>query len=275
MLKILQVRLQQYVNFQMFKLDLGKAEEPEIKLPTSPGSLKKQESSRKTSISALLTMPKPCVYRNKLWQILQEMEIPGHLTCLLRNLYAVKEAAVSNGHGTIDWFQIRKEVRQGCILSPCLFNLYAEYIMRNAGLDEVQAGLKIAGRNIYNLRYADDTTLMAEREERKSLLMKVKEKSEKVELKFNIQKTKTMASGPITSWQIDGMGNNGNSDRLYFLELQNHSDGDCNHGIKRRLLFGRKVMTNLYSMLKSRDITLPTKVHLVKAMVFSVVTVGL
>ena len=144
------------------------------------------------------------------------MGIPDHLTYLLINLYAVQEAPVRNGHGTTDWFQIRKGVQQGCILSPCLFNLYAEYIMRNAGLEEAQAGIKIAGRNINNLRYADDTTLVAESEELKNLLMKVKEESEKVDLKLNIQKTKIMASGPITSWQID-WGNSGNSDRLLFL----------------------------------------------------------
>ena len=132
------------------------------------------------------------------------MGISDHLTCLLRNLYAGQEATVRTGHGTTDWFQIGKGVRQGCILSPGLFNLYSEYIMRNAGLDEAQAGIKIAGRNINNLRYADDTTLMAESEELKSLLMKVKEESEKVGLKLNIQKTKIMASGPIISWQIDG-----------------------------------------------------------------------
>ena len=146
-----------------------------------------------------------CVAHNKLWKILQEIRIPDHLTCLLRNLYAGQEATIRTGHGTIDWFQIRRGVHQGCILSPCLFNLYAEYIMRNAGLDEVQAGIKFSGRNINNLRYADDTTLMAESEEElKSLLMKVKEESEKVGLKLNIQKTKIVASGPITSWQIDG-----------------------------------------------------------------------
>ena len=190
----------------MFKLDLGKAEEPEIKLPTSTGSSKKQESSRKTSTFALLTTTQPLtVGHNKLWKIVEEMGISDHLTCLLRNLYAGQEATVRTGHGTTDWFQIRKGVCQGYILSPCLFNLYAEYIMRNAGLEKAQAGIKIAGRNINNLRYADDTTLMAEREEElKSLLIKVKEESEKVGLKFNIQKTKIMTSGPITSWQIDG-----------------------------------------------------------------------
>ena len=190
----------------MFKLVLEKAEEPEIKLPTSAGSWKKQESSRKTSICALLTMPKPLTVWLKInWKILKEMGIPDHLTCLLRNLYAGQEATVRTGHGTTDWFQIGKGVRQGCILSPCLFNLYSEYIMRNTGLDEAQAGIKIAGRNINNLRYADDTTLMAESEEDlKSLLMKLKEESEKVGLKLNIQKTKIMASCPITSWQIHG-----------------------------------------------------------------------
>ena len=156
----------------MFKLVLEKAEEPEIKLPTSTGSLKKQESSRKTSISALLPMPKPLT----VWITIRNMGIPDHLTCLLRNLYAGEEATVRTGHGTTDWFQIGRGVHQGCILSPWLFNFYAEYIMRNAGLEETQAGIKIAGRNINTLRYTDDTTLMAESEEElKSLLMKVKE----------------------------------------------------------------------------------------------------
>jgi len=146
-----------------------------------------------------------CVDHNKLWKILKEMGIPDHLTCLLRNLYAGQESTVRTGHGTTDWFQIRKGVRQGCILLPCSFNFYAEYIMRNAELEEAQAGIKIARRNINNLRYADDTTLMAESEEElKSLLMKVKEDSEKVGLKLNIQKTEIMASGPIISWQING-----------------------------------------------------------------------
>ena len=184
----------------MFKLVLEKAEEPEIKLPTPAGSWKKQESSRKTSISALLTMPKPLtVWITINWKILKEMGISDHLTCLLRNLYAGQEATVRTGYGTTDWFQTEKEVHQGCILSPRLFNLYAEYIMRNAGLEEAQAGIKIAGRNINNLRYADDTTFMAESEEElKSLLMKVKAESEKVGMNLNIQKTKIMASGPIT-----------------------------------------------------------------------------
>ena len=167
-------------------------------------------------------------------------------------------------HGTTDWFQIGKGILQGCILSPGLFNLYAEYITRNTGLEEAQAGIKIAGRNINNLRYADDTTFMADSEEKlKSLLMEVKE----VCLKVNIQKTKIMAFGPITSWQIDGE----TMADFIFLGSKITVNGDCSHEIKRRLLLGREVMTNLDSILKSRDITLSTKVCLVKAMVFPVV----
>ena len=190
------------MNFHIFKLDLEKAKEPEIKLPTSAGSLKKQESSRKNIYFCFTDYAKAFDYvdHNKLWKILQEVGIPDHLTCLLRNTYAGQEATVRNGRGTTGWFQIGKGVRQGCILSPCLFNLYAEHIMRNAGLKETQAGIKISGRNINNFRHADDTILMAESEEElKSLLMKVKEESEKVGLKLNIQKTKIMASSPITS----------------------------------------------------------------------------
>jgi len=212
-----------------------------------------------------------CVNHKKLWKILKKMGIPDHLTCLLRNLYAGQEATVRTGHGTTDWFQIGKGVRQGYILSPCLFNFYAEDIMRNAGLEEAQAGIRISGRNINNLRYADNTTLMAESEEElKSLLMKLKEESEKVGLKLNIQKTKIMVSGPITSWQIDG------ETVAYFIFLASKitADGDCSHEIKRRLLLGRKVMTNLDRILKNRDIILPTKVHLVKAVVFPVVMYG-
>ena len=198
------------------------------------------------------------------------MGIPNHLTCLLRNLYAGQEATVRNGHGTTDWFQIGKGVCRGCILSPCLFNLHAQYIMQNAGLDEGQPGIKIARRNINNLRYADDTTLMAESEEVKILLMKVKEESEKFGLKLNIQKVKIMASGSITSWQIDGEIME--TVRDFILRgSKNTADGDCSHEIKRCLLLGRKVMANLDSILKSRDITLPTKVHLVKAMACPVV----
>ena len=182
------------------------------------------------------------------------MGIPDHLTYLLRNLYAGQEATVRTGHGTTDWFQIGKEVRQACILSPCLFNFYAEYIMRNAGLEETQARIKIAGRNINNLRYADDTTFMAESEEElKSLLMKVKEESEKVGLKFNIQKTKIMASGPITSWEIDGETVETVADFI-FGDSKITADGDCSHEIKRHLLLGRKVMTNLDSIFKAETL---------------------
>ena len=206
-----------------------------------------------------------CVDHNKLWKILKEMEIPGHLTCLLRNLYAGQEATVRTGHGTTDWFQIGKGVRQCCILSPCLFNLYAEYIMRNVGLEEAQAGIKIARRNINNLRYVEDTTLTAEsKEELKSLLMKVKEESENVGLKLNIQKMKIMASGPITSWQIDGE----TVADFIFLGSKITVDGDCSYEIKICLLLGRRVMTNLDTILKSRDVTLLTMVCLIKAMFF-------
>ena len=202
------------------------------------------------------------------------MGIPDHLTCLLRNLYAGQEATVRTGHGTMDWFQIGKGVCQGCILSPCLFNLYSEYIMQNASLDEAQAGIKIAGRNINNLRYADDTTLMAEREEElKSLLMKVKEESEKTDIKLNIHKTKIMASGSITSWPIHGETMETVTDFI-FLVSKITADGDCSHEIKRRLLLGRRAMINLESVFKSRDITLPTKVRLVKAVVFPGVMYG-
>ena len=212
------------MSFQMFKLDLEKTEEH---------LLDHWESKRvpeTTSISALLTMTKPLtVDHHKMWKILKDMGIPEYLNCLLRNLYAGQETAVSTGHGTTDWFQIGEGVRQGCILSPCLFNLYAEYIMRSTGLEEAQAGIKISRRNINNLRYADDTTLMAEREELKSLLMKVKEESEKIGLKLNIQKTKIMAYGPITSWQIHGE----TVTDFIFGGSKITADGDCSHEIKR------------------------------------------
>ena len=211
---------------------------------------------------------------NQLWKILKQMGIPDHLTCLLRNLYAVQEATVRTGHGTTDWFKIGKGVHQGCVFSPCLFNLYAEYIMRNTRLDETQAGIQIAGRNINNLDYADDTTLMAESEEEiKSLLMKVKEESEKVGLKLNIQKTKITAFGPITSWQRDGETVETVAEFI-LGGSKITADGNCSHEIKRCLLVERKIMINLDSIVKSRDITLSTKVCLVKAMAFPVVMYG-
>ena len=236
---------------------------------------KKQESSRKNIYFFFIDYAKAfdCVDQNKLWKILKEMGIPDHLTCLLQNLCASQEATVRTGHGTMDWFQTGKEYFKTVYCHPTYLTYNAEYIMRNAGLEEAQAGIKIAGRNVRNLRYADDTTLMAESEELKSHLMKVKEESEKVGLKLNIQKTKIMASGPITSWEIDGETVEIVSDFIFFGSKIT-ADGDCSHKIKRCLLFGKKVMTNLDSILKSRDITLPTKVHLVKAMVFPVVIYG-
>ena len=182
------------------------------------------------------------------------MGIPDHLTCLLRNLYAVQEPTVRTGHGTTDWSQIGKGVHQGCMLSSCLFKLYAEYIMRKAGLDEAQAGIKFAGRNFNNLRYADDITLVAEsKEELKSLLIKVKEEREKFGLKFNIQKTKIMASSPNTSWQTDGEKVETVTDFI-FLGSKITVDSDCRQEIKRCLLLGKKAMTNIDSILKNRDI---------------------
>ena len=220
-------------------------------------------------------MPKPLtVWITINWKILKEMGIPDHLTCFLSNLYRGQEATVKSEYETTDWFQIGKGICQGCILSPCLFNFYAEYIMRKAGLEKAQAGIKIAGRNINNLRYAYDTILMAESEEElKSLLMKVKE-SEKVGFKpSTFRKLKIMASGPITSWQTDEETVETVADFIC-LGSKITTDGDCSHEIKRCFLLGRKATTNLDSMLKSRDITLPTKVHLVKAMVFPVVMYG-
>ena len=196
------------------------------------------------------------------------MGIPDHLTCLLRNLYAGQEATVRTGHGTADWFQIGKGVRQGCILLPCLFNFHAEFLMRNSVVDEAQAGIKIAGRNINHLRYADDTTLMAEsQEELKGLLMKVKEENEQVGLKLNIQKTKIMTSGPITSWQIDGETVE-TVTNFIFLGSKITADGGCSHEIKRHLFLGRKTMSNLDNILKNIDVTLLTKGYRDKATVF-------
>ena len=203
------------------------------------------------------------VDHNKLWKILKEMGIPDHLTCLLRNLDSGLEATFRTGHGTTDWFQIGKGVHQGCILSPCLFNFFAENIMRNAGLDEAHAGIKIARRNINNLRYADGTTLLAESgEELKTLLKKVKEKSEKVGFKLNIQKMKIMPSGPITSWEIDGETMETVTDFI-LGSSKITADGLSNHEMKRRLLLERKAMTNLDTILKSRDINLHAKSGLI------------
>ena len=208
MLKILQARLQQYVNRELPDVQAGfrKGRGIRDQIASIRWIMDKAKEFQKNIYFCFIDYAKAfdCVDHNKLWKILKEMGRPDHLICLLRNLYAGQEATVRNGHGTTDWFQIAKGVRQACILSPCLFSLYAEYIIRNTGLKETQVGIKIAGRNINNLGYADDTTLMAESEEElKSLLMKVKEESEKVGLKLNIQKTKIMTSGPITSWQME------------------------------------------------------------------------
>ena len=204
MLKILQARLQQYVNHKLSDVQAGfrKGRGTRDQIANICWIIKKAREFQKNIYFCFTDYAKAfdCMDHNKLWNILKEMGTPDHLTCLLRNLYAGQEATVRTGHGTTDWFQIGKIVRQGCILLLCLFNLYAEYIMRHAGLEEAQAGIKIAGRNTNNLRYANDTTLLAESEEElKSLLMKVKEESEKVGLKLNIQKTKIMAFGPIAS----------------------------------------------------------------------------
>ena len=277
MLKILQARLQQCVNCELPDVQAGfrKGRGTRNQIANIRWIIKKARQFQKNIYFCFIDSAKAfdCVDHNKLWKILKEMGIPDHLTCLLRNLYAGQEATVRTGHGTTEWFQIGKAVHQGCILSPCLFNLYAEYIMRNARLDEAKAGIKITRRNINNLRYADDTTLRAESEELKSLLMKVKEESEKVGLKLNIQKTKIMASGVITSWQIDGETMETVTDFI-LGDSKINTDGECSHEIKRCLLLRRKVMTNLDSILKSRDITLSTKVRLVKAMVFPVVMYG-
>ena len=245
MLKILQARLQQYVNHQLSDVQGGFRKDRRTKdqIANIHWIIEEAREFQKNIYFCSIDFAKAfnCVDHNKLWKILKEVGVPDHLTYLLRNLYTGQEATVRTGHETMDWFQIQKGIHQGCILSPCLFNLYAEYIMRNAGLDEAQAGIRIAGRNIYNLRYTDDTTLMAEIEgELKSLLMK--EASEKAGIKLNIQKTKIMASGPITSWQIDGETM---ETVIFFLGSKITADGDCRHEIKRRLLLGRKAMTNL------------------------------
>ena len=255
MLKILQDRLQQYVNRELPDVQAGfrKGRGTRDQIANIHWIIKKARVFQKNIYFCFIDYAKAfdCVDHDKLWKILQEMGIPDHLTCLLRNLYAGQEATVRTGHGTPDWFQIGKGVNQSCILSPCLFNLHAEYIMRNAGLEEAQAGIKIAGRNINNLRYAEDTTLMAESEELKSLLMKMKEESEKVGLNLSIQITKIMVSDPITSWQIGGETIETVSDFI-FGGSKITANGDFCHEIKRCLLLGRKAMTNLEHIKKQR-----------------------
>ena len=253
MLKILQARLQQYMNHELPDVQAGfrKGRGTRDQIANICWIIKSRRVPENTYVFFIkYAKAFDCVDHNKLWKILKEMGILDHLTSLLRNLYAGQEATVRTGHETTDWFQIGKGVHQGCILSPCLFNLYAGHIMRNAGLVDAQAGIKIPGRNINNLRYADDTTLMAESEEElKSLLMKVKEVSEKVGFKLNIQKTIIMASGPITSWQIYGEKMERVTDFI-FLGSKITVDSDSSHEIERFLLLGRKVITNPESILK-------------------------
>ena len=277
MLKILQATLQQYMNHKLPDIQAAfrKVRGTRDQIANIQWIIEKAREFQKNIYFCFIDYAKAFdrVDHNKLWKILKELGMPDHLTCLLRNLYADQEATVRTGRGTTDWFQIGKGVLQSCISSPCLFNFYAEYIMGNTGLEAAQAGIKISGRNINNLRYTDDTTLMEESEELKSLLMKVKEESEKVGLKLNMQKTKIMAAGPIISWDIDGEAVEAVSDFI-FWSSKITADGNYSQEIKRRLLCGRKVMTNLGSILKSRDITLSTKVHLVKVMVFPVAKYG-
>ena len=261
MFKILQARLQQYMNREL----------PDVQARFRKGRGTRDqianicwiiEKAREFQINIYFyyidySKAFDCMDQNKLWEILKEMEIPDHLNCLLRNLCIGQEAIVRTEHGTMDWFKTGKGVHQDCILSLWLLNLSAEYIMQNDKLDKAQAGIKIAGRNVNNLRYADDTTLMVESEvEPKNFLMKVEEEREKTGLKLNIQKTKIMASSLIISWQI--YGETIETDFI-FLGSKITVDDNCNHEIKRHLLPGRKTMTKLDSILKSRDITLPTK----------------
>ena len=274
-LKILQARLQQYVNQEFPDVQAGfrKGKGTRDQIANIHWIIEKAREFQKNIYFCFIDYAKAfdCVDHNKLWKILKEIGIPDHLTCLLRNLYAGQEETFRTGNGTTDWLQIGKGVHQGCILSPCLFNFYAEDIMRNTRLDESQAGIKTAKRNVNNLTYAADTILMAESEEvLKSLLMRVKEENEMAGF-LNIWKTEIIASGPITSWQIDGGKVEIVADFI-FLGSKITADYDRSHETKRCLLLGKKAMTNLDSALKSRDITLPTKVHIVKTMVFPVVT---
>ena len=289
-------RLQQYVNHELPDVQAGfrKGRGNMDQIANIHWIMEKAREFQENIYFCFIDYAKAfdCMDHTKLWKILKETGIPDHLTCLLRNLYAGQDAIVRTGHGATHWFQIGKGVHQGCIMSPCLVNLYAEYITRDTGLEEAQAGIKTAGRNINNLRYAETPPLWQKVKRLTSLLLKVKEESEKFGLKLNIQRTKIMASGPITSWEIDGETVERVSDFI-LGGSKITADGDCSHEIKRHLLLGRKVMTNLEnteinrhllfgrkvttnldSIFKSRNITLPTKVPLVKAMVFPVVMYG-
>ena len=246
MLKILQARLQQYVNQELPDVQHGfrKGRRAKDQIANICWIIRKARESQKSIYFCFIDYAKAFDYvdHNKLWKILKQMGLPDHLTCFLRNMYAGQEATIRTGHGTTDWFQIGKGVHPGCVSSPCLFNLYAEYILRNAGLEETQAGIKIAGRNINHLRYADDTTLIAESEEELKILLKVNEESENENavLKLKIQKTKIIMSGSITSWQTDGETMETVIDSI-FLGSKITSDGDCSHKLKRYLLHGKNL----------------------------------
>ena len=279
MLKILHARLQHYANQELPDVQAGfrKGRGTRDQIAHIRWIIEKaREFQKKKKPTCFIDYAKAfdCVVHNKLWKALKEMGIPDHLTCLLRNLYAGQEATVRSLYGTDGWFKIKKGVRQGCLLPPCLFNLYAEHIMRNARLDELQAGIKIGRRNINNLRCTDNTTITAEsKEELKNILRRVREEIERAGLKLNIKKTKIMATVSITSWQIEGEKVEIVTDFL-FLGSKITADGDCSHKIRRQSLLGKKAMTNLDSVLKSRNFILQTKVHIVKAMVFPVVIYG-
>uniref|UniRef100_A0A803SMW9 ribonuclease H n=1 Tax=Anolis carolinensis TaxID=28377 RepID=A0A803SMW9_ANOCA len=273
MLKILQGRLQQYMERELPDVQAGfrKGRGTRDQIANICWIMEEAREFQKNIYFCFIDYSKAfdCVGHNKLWHVLGGMGIPSHRVCLLRNLYKDQVATVRTDHGTTDWFMIGKGVRQGCILSPSLFNLYAEHIMRRAGLDESKAEVKIAGRNINNLRYADDTTLMAESEEElMSLITKVKEESAKAGLQLNIKKTKI-----IDNCQIEGENVEAVTDFI-FLGTKITADADCSQEIRRRLLLGRRAMANLDKIVKSRDITLATKVRIVKAMVFPIVTYG-
>uniref|UniRef100_A0A803TG83 ribonuclease H n=1 Tax=Anolis carolinensis TaxID=28377 RepID=A0A803TG83_ANOCA len=275
MLKILQGRLQQYLERELPDVQAGfrKGRGTRHQIANIHWIMEEAGEFQKNIYFCFIDYSKAfdCVDHNKLWHVLGGLGIPSLLVCLLRNLY---KDQVRTDHRTTDWFKIGKGVRQGCILSPSLFNLYAEHIMQRAGLDESKAGVKISGRNINNLRYADDTTLMAESEEElRSLITKMKEESAKAGLQLNIKKTKIMATRLIDNWQIEGENVEAVTDFI-FLGAKITADADGSQEVRRRLLLGRRAMANLDKILKSRDITLATKVHIVKAMVFPIVTYG-
>uniref|UniRef100_A0A803T6T6 ribonuclease H n=1 Tax=Anolis carolinensis TaxID=28377 RepID=A0A803T6T6_ANOCA len=275
MLKILQGRLQQYMERELSDVQAGfrKGIGTRDQIANIRWIMEEAREFQK-NIYCFIDYSKAfdCVDHNKLWHVLGGMGIPSHLVCLLRNLYKDQVATVRTDHRTTDWFKIGKGVRQGCILLPYLFNLYAEHIMRRAGLVKSKAEVKISGRNTNNLRYADDTTLMAESEEElSSLITRVKEESANTGLQLNIKKTKIVATRLIDNWQIEGENVEEVTDFI-FLGAKITADADCSQEIRKCLLLGRRAMANLDKIVKSSDITLATKVSIVKAMVFPIVT---